>query len=305
MAVPKSASSYKRGFWSCFRPQTQAVEDGKGVRPTGEVDEAGKPHSVSVAAKLQTAGSGWRAIFTQLLEQEEAEALPIITAGGSNATLPRATQKRDSHTTLGSQPQKQEALEVREVAVQDRLFKTLPAVHRDSEGERRTVQPLGQLILPVDSKSQHQHSNSKDSGPSSEEPKEEQPSTHKVQPEQLQARKSFAMFRQGSALSKRTSLELEEPDRNSVPLSAAKELEVLESISKIRLRGVDNEIIRAESLWQERPAMLLLLRRPGCGAYSKLALTLLMTNTFLATVYCCIVSGESSECVSILPQLTS
>jgi len=41
----------------------------------------------------------------------------------------------------------------------------------------------------------------------------------------------------------------------------------IHQISKIRLRGIDQQIIRAQTLWQDKPAMLLLLRRPGCSAF--------------------------------------
>ena len=40
-------------------------------------------------------------------------------------------------------------------------------------------------------------------------------------------------------------------------------LQVVDNMCKIRLRGLEDEAIRVGELWSGRPAMLLLLRRPG------------------------------------------
>ena len=54
-----------------------------------------------------------------------------------------------------------------------------------------------------------------------------------------------------------------EGDRGSIP--ECQEEKVLGQIGRIRLRGRDDTIIRAQELWQEKPVLLLLLRRPGCS----------------------------------------
>ena len=54
-------------------------------------------------------------------------------------------------------------------------------------------------------------------------------------------------------------------DINKLTMTVEEELEYMAQLAKIRLRGVNNEIIRAGTLWQESPVLLLLLRRPGCG----------------------------------------
>ena len=55
------------------------------------------------------------------------------------------------------------------------------------------------------------------------------------------------------------------PSRNQVIIPQGEEEKILDQISRIRLRGMDQSIIRAQELWQHGPAMLLLIRRPGCS----------------------------------------
>ena len=52
--------------------------------------------------------------------------------------------------------------------------------------------------------------------------------------------------------------------KNAVVIAAGEEQKVLEQISRIKLRSVTGAVIRAQELWSDRPALLLLLRRPGC-----------------------------------------
>lgn len=54
-------------------------------------------------------------------------------------------------------------------------------------------------------------------------------------------------------------------DKNKLVMTSEEELDYMAQLAKIRLRGVNNEILRAGTLWQENPALILLLRRPGCG----------------------------------------
>ena len=68
-----------------------------------------------------------------------------------------------------------------------------------------------------------------------------------------------------SAISRLGTPGMEKPDRNTVNLDEAAEARVLAQISKTRLRGTNGGVIRAGTLWEEMPALLLLLRRPGCS----------------------------------------
>ena len=68
-----------------------------------------------------------------------------------------------------------------------------------------------------------------------------------------------------SAINRPGTPGMEKSDRNAVILSEAAEAKVFAQISKARLRGTDGGVIRAGSLWEEKPALLLLLRRPGCS----------------------------------------
>lgn len=66
-----------------------------------------------------------------------------------------------------------------------------------------------------------------------------------------------------------TSLSLDAVEISSerrVPsLEGGKVVDTLRQLAKIRVRGLGGEVLRADTLWQRRPVLLLLLRRPGCG----------------------------------------
>ena len=73
-------------------------------------------------------------------------------------------------------------------------------------------------------------------------------------------RKQQILIKGEKAASKNASADL-----NQLVMTIEEELEYMEQLAKIRLRGTDNEVIRAGTLWQEAPVLLLLLRRPGCS----------------------------------------
>ena len=69
----------------------------------------------------------------------------------------------------------------------------------------------------------------------------------------------------GSGVTGYTEDSLQDCSRNRLVIPKGDEEKMLDQISKIRLRGRDQSIIRAGELWQTGPAMLLLIRRPGCS----------------------------------------
>ena len=94
----------------------------------------------------------------------------------------------------------------------------------------------------------------------------------KVEREQIDAQAAVSQQQAGdnpqsrpSAISRLGAPGMEKSDRNTVNLDGAAEARVLAQISKTRLRGTDGGVIRAGTLWEETPALLLLLRRPGCS----------------------------------------
>lgn len=69
----------------------------------------------------------------------------------------------------------------------------------------------------------------------------------------------------GSRVTGHTEDALQDCSRNRLTIPKVNEEKILDQMSKIRLRGRDQSIIRAGELWQTGPAMLLLIRRPGCS----------------------------------------